>query len=157
MLPPHLLVLQRPDEALEHILDAWLSRHPLPEGPAERLVLLSPNWTPGPEQRPEALPPCAVLLLPSSAAPLASRFSARCAVSYGSGVRDSLTLSSLEGDKLVVAVQRELPAVTGSSVEQQELVLSLRRGVSPLPALAAAGALLLLGARPEELMADPPL
>ena len=157
MLPPSLLVLRRPDEALEHTLDRWLSRHPLPGKAGERLVLLSPNWAPGPGAEPEAVPPCAVLLLPSSAAPLASRFSARCAVSYGSGVRDSLTLSSLEGNRLVIAVQRELPAVTGGSVEQQELVLPVPRGVSPLPVLAAAGALLLLGARPELIMADPPL
>jgi len=38
-------------------------------------------------------------------------------------------------------------------VEQQELVLPFSTGASPLPFLAAAGTLLLLGVPPEELPA----
>ena len=41
----------------------------------------------------------------------------------------------------------------GAVVEQQELVLPFSTGASPLPFLAAAGTLLLLGVPPEELPA----
>ena len=151
MAPNDFLVLERPDEGLSAALHRWLERHPLP--PGERLVLLSPGWEPDPDT---SLPPCGLLLLPSGQEALALRFPAACAVSYGSGVRDSLTLSSVEGSRLAVAVQRELPTVLGGTVEEQELVLARVGEVSPLSALAAVGALLLLGATPEQLMADPP-
>ncbi|MFQ7450091.1 MAG: hypothetical protein ACLRNQ_00115 [Flavonifractor plautii] len=67
--------------------------------------------------------------------------------------RDTLTFSSLEGDRLCLAVQRELVTLGGAVVEQQELVLPFSTGASPLPFLAAAGTLLLLGVPPEELPA----
>ncbi|MFQ9916692.1 MAG: hypothetical protein ACLRWQ_10180 [Flavonifractor plautii] len=66
--------------------------------------------------------------------------------------RDTLTFSSLEGT-VPVAVQRELVTLGGAVVEQQELVLPFSTGASPLPFLAAAGTLLLLGVPPEELPA----
>ena len=151
MAPHDFLVLERPDEGLSAALHRWLGRHPLPMG--ERLVLLSPGWEPAPGT---PLPPCALLLLPSGREELAARFPAACAVSYGTGGRDSLTLSSVEGQQLAVAVQRELPTVLGGAVEEQELVLERRGSASPLSALALVGGLLLLGAAPERLMEDPP-
>ena len=48
---------------------------------------------------------------------------------------------------------RELVTLGGAVVEQQELVLPFSTGASPLPFLAAAGTLLLLGVPPEELPA----
>ena len=79
-------------------------------------------------------------------------------MSYGTSPRDTLTFSSLEGDRLCLAVQRELVTLGGAVVEQQELVLPFSTGASPLPFLAAAGTLLLLGVPPEELpgAAPPP-
>ena len=50
-------------------------------------------------------------------------------------------------------IQRELVTLGGAVVEQQELVLPFSTGASPLPFLAAAGTLLLLGVSPEELPA----
>ena len=93
------------------------------------------------------------MLLPGTAGPLARALNASQAVSYGTSPRDTLTFSSLEGDRLCLAVQRELVTLGGAVVEQQELVLPFSTGASPLPFLAAAGTLLLLGVPPEELPA----
>ena len=76
---------------------------------------------------------------------------AASAVSYGVSPRDSLTISSREGDILWAALQRELVTVDGRVVERQEFPLRLEPGAGELPSLAAAGALLLLGVPPEEL------
>lgn len=76
---------------------------------------------------------------------------AASAVSYGPSPRDSLTISSREGDQLWAALQREIVTVDGRVVERQEFPLALEPGDGALPALAAAGALLLLGVPPEEL------
>lgn len=76
---------------------------------------------------------------------------AASAVSYGSSPRDSLTISSREGDTLWAALQRELVTVDGQVVERQEFPLALGPGEEELSALAAAGALLLLGVPPEKL------
>ena len=67
--------------------------------------------------------PCGTVLLPGTAGPLARALNARQAVSYGTSPRDTLTFSSLEGDRLCLAVQRELVTLGGAVVEQQELVL----------------------------------
>lgn len=70
------------------------------------------------------------------------------AVSYGTSPKDTLTFSSLEGDQICLALQRELVASQGRVVEQQEFVLPFPAGEAPLPFLAAAGVLLLLGEPP---------
>lgn len=92
---------------------------------------------------------CRTVLLPGGAGSLPLR--AASAVSYGASPRDSLTLSSREGDTLWAALQRELVTVDGRVVERQEFPLHLEPGAGELPSLAAAGALLLLGVPPEEL------
>lgn len=92
---------------------------------------------------------CRTVLLPGGAGGLPLR--AASAVSYGASPRDSLTLSSREGDTLWAALQRELVTVDGQVVERQEFPLRLEPGAGELPSLAAAGALLLLGVPPEEL------
>ena len=48
--------------------------------------------------------PCGTVLLPGTAGPLARALNARQAVSYGTSPRDTLTFSSLEGDRLCLAV-----------------------------------------------------
>ena len=93
---------------------------------------------------------CRTVLLPGElgGAPLR----AASAVSYGVSPRDSLTISSREdGATLWVALQRELVTVDGRIVERQEFPLHLEPGERELSALAAAGALLLLGVPPEKL------
>ena len=96
---------------------------------------------------------CRTVLLPGGAGGLPLR--AASAVSYGVSPRDSLTLSSREGDTLWAALQRELVTVDGRVVERQEFPLRLEPGAEELPSLAAAGALLLLGVPPEELSRPP--
>ena len=97
------------------------------------------------------LPDCRTVLLPGQAGELLRTKQAASAVSYGASPRDSLTISSREGNTLWAALQRELVTVDGQVVERQEFPLTLEPEVGELPALAAAGALLLLGVPPEEL------
>lgn len=99
---------------------------------------------------------CRTVLLPGQAGGLAEGLRAASAVSYGPSPRDSLTISSREGDKLLVALQRELVTMDGRVVERQEFPVVLPTGAGELPTLAAAGALLLLGVPPEELGAEAP-
>lgn len=94
---------------------------------------------------------CRTVLLPGDAGELLDGLRAASAVSYGTSPRDSLTISSREGDRLWAALQRELVTVGGQVVERQEFPLTLAPGTKELPALAAAGALLLLGVPPEAL------
>ena len=76
---------------------------------------------------------------------------AASAISYGASPRDSLTISSREGNTLWAALQREVVTVSGRVVERQEFPLTLRPGEEELAALAVAGALTLLDVPPEEL------
>lgn len=92
---------------------------------------------------------CRTVLLPGGTGGVLPQ--AASAVSYGTSPRDSITISSREGDILWAALQRELVTVDGQVVERQEFPLALEPGQEELPALAAAGALLLLGIPPEEL------
>jgi len=94
---------------------------------------------------------CRTVLLPGAAAPLARTLRTGQAVSYGTSPRDTLTFSSLEGDRLCVALQRELVTLEGAVVERQELVLPYPPESSPLHFLAVTGALLLLDALPDSL------
>ena len=98
---------------------------------------------------------CRTVLLPGGAGPLARALRTGQAVSYGTSPRDTLTFSSLEGDRICLALQRELVTLQGTVVEQQAMVLPFPPEVSPLPFLATAGTLLLLGMPPEQLMALP--
>lgn len=91
---------------------------------------------------------CRILLIPGDAPP---PLGAETVITCGLSPRDSLTLSSREGDTLWAALQRELVTVDGQVVERQEFPLRLEPGAGELPSLAAAGALLLLGVPPEEL------
>lgn len=112
------------------------------------LLVVSPDAAARRMELPEA---CRTVLLPGDAAELLEGLRAASAVSYGISPRDSLTISSREGDRIWAALQRELVTVGGQVVERQEFSLSLAPGAKELSALAAAGALLLLGVPPEAL------
>lgn len=99
---------------------------------------------------------CAMALLPGTAGPLARRLGGGCVVSYGTSHRDTLTFSSLEGNHIGLAIQRELVTLEGCVVERQELPLPLPSGWDPQLLLAAAGVLLLAGLSPEALRAALP-
>ena len=95
---------------------------------------------------------CRLVLLPGSAAPMARGLRVEGAVSYGTGPKNTITLSSLDSDRLCLAVQRELVTVSGGIVERQDLVLPCPAGqADPELLLARAGALLLLDAHPASL------
>lgn len=91
---------------------------------------------------------CRMLLLPGGLGPLARGLRCACAVSYGTSPKDTLTFSSLEGDQICVALQRELVTLAGGVVEQQEWVLPFPAGSDPMDYLAAVGILLILGLPP---------
>ena len=111
--------------------------------------------SPGAARRGLRLPAaCRTVLLPGDAGELLEGVRAASAVSYGTSPRDSLTISSREGDRLWAALQRELVTVDGQVVERQEFPLVVPPGIQALSALAVAGALLLLGVPPEELEPD---
>ena len=109
------------------------------------LLVVSPRAA---ERRRQLPTGCRTVLLPGGAGGLLSGLDPAAAVSYGTGPRDTLTLSSREGRQLWCAIQRELVTVEGQVVERQELPLRLPDHMSPLSVLAAAGALLLLGGAP---------
>lgn len=95
---------------------------------------------------------CRLLLLPGGAGPLVRGMKVEGAVSYGAGGRNTITLSSLEGGRICLAVQRELVTVEGGVVERQELVLPYPAGqTEPELFMARVGALLLLGGMPNEV------
>lgn len=97
------------------------------------------------------IPPSRLLLLPGSDLSLLQRCKAACVMSYGGSSKDSLTLSSLEGRQLSLAIQRELPTLSGGSVERQELMFPLRGEEGPLDLLFRVGLLLVLGVCVEDL------
>ena len=119
------------------------------EGPAGRPALLV--ISPGAAGEEIAAAACRTVLLPGDAWGLPEGLRAASAVSYGLSPRDSLTLSSREGERLWCALQRELVTLDGAVVERQEFPVLPPPGLEPLSALAAAGALLLLGVPPERL------
>lgn len=89
---------------------------------------------------------CRIVLLPGGAGPMARGMHVESAVSYGAGPQNTITLSSLEGDKICLAIQRELVTVEGCVVDRQELVLPFPAGrETPDLFMARVGALLLLG------------
>jgi len=94
---------------------------------------------------------CETVLLPGNMAHQLGTLRARSAVSYGLSGRDTITLSSKEGRRLWVAVQRDLVRLNGTVLERQEFPIRIPEGADELQTLALAGAMLLLGALAEEL------
>ncbi len=92
---------------------------------------------------------CRTALLPGGLSALTRALPADTVVSYGASSRNTLTLSSLEGEQAAVAIQREFVSLEGKAVERQELVLPYD-GQSPDLFLAEAGAALLLGRLPAD-------
>lgn len=127
-------------------LSAWPGRGTRVNGRHPALLVVSPRAAERGLPLPER---CRTVLLPGELGGVPLR--AASAVSYGVSPRDSLTVSSREDGGLWVALQRELVTVDGRIVERQEFPLALAPGEGELTALAAAGALLLLGVPPEKL------
>ena len=141
------LVLERGEgirRAVQAGLSAWGGGAAGPSG----LLVISPRAA---ESGLLRIPACRVVLLPGVGRETLGELRAASAVSYGLSPRDSLTLSSREGERLWCALQRELVTLDGAVVERQEFPVLPPPALEPLSALAAAGALLLLGVPPERL------
>lgn len=91
---------------------------------------------------------CRTTLLPGAALPLARLLKAESAVSYGASPKDTLTISSLEGKQICVALQREIITLDGATLERQEFVLPFSPGEDPERFLGLTGARLLLTGSP---------
>ena len=142
------LVLERSEGIRRAVLaglEAWGGPR-VGDGPS--LLVISPRAA---GSGPLRVPPCRAVLLPGEGRRELGELQAASAVSYGLSPRDSLTLSSREGERLWCALQRELVTLDGAVVERQEFPVLPPPGLEPLSALAAAGALLLLGVPPERL------
>ena len=83
-------------------------------------------------------------LLPGGSAAACRGVRAASAVSYGLGSQNTLTLSSMTGTSVSVALQRELLTLSGKAVERQEWVLPMDRAATAEEFLCLAGVLLLL-------------
>ena len=112
------------------------------------LLVVSPRAA---ERRRQLPTGCRTVLLPGGAGGVLSGLDPAAAGSYGTGPRDTLTLSSREGDRLWLALQREVVTVQGQVVERQEFPFRSTAAQPTQAALAVAGALLLLGVRPDHL------
>lgn len=104
---------------------------------------------PGVERLDEAVR-CRIVLLHGEQRELLERIGAECAVSYGLSPRDTVTLSSRRGDRLWVAVQRELVRADGTVLERQELSVEAEDGLDTMDILALTGAGLILGSVPKK-------
>ena len=89
------------------------------------------------------------LLAPGTLFPAESSIHASRVVSYGFSPRDSITLSSMSEEKIVLTIQRELFNLNGSILERQEI--PIKNIGSPMDSLVIASAFLLLGTSPESL------
>ena len=137
------------DRAIRRELERLGPGREAPVSPAHpALLVVSPEAARRGLPLPEA---CRTVLLPGDAGGLLEGVRAASAVSYGASPRDSLTISSRAGGRLWAALQRELVTVDGQVVERQEFPLAPPPGGGDMPALAVAGALLLLGVPPEAL------
>lgn len=94
---------------------------------------------------------CHTVLLPGNESGLLQNICARGAVSYGLSGRDSITLSSREGRRMWVAIQRELVRLDGTVLERQEISVRALADMDTMQILALVGALLLMGVEPDKI------
>ena len=97
---------------------------------------------------------CNVLLVPGKyAARAAEAITSGCIVSFGMSTRDTITLSSVDDGRPVLAIQRELVTLGGEVLERQEIPIRLQHPVPADTLMAAAGVMLILNVKPENLEA----
>lgn len=92
-----------------------------------------------------------ILLLPGVHAELIKNHPADCVISYGTAEKDSVSFSSIEKDRVMISLRRELPTILGEVMARSEFVLPIRPGVQPVSLLFWAGLSLVLGLTEEEL------
>ena len=109
-------------------------------GTCPELLVVAPDFA---VSESHALPrvKCGILLLAGGAN--AAIFDTSCIVTYGMSPKNTLTVSSISGARLVISLQREVATVEGVVLERQELVVEGHGSAECR--LAAAGAVLLSG------------
>ena len=122
-------------EGIEADILRRLARHgrslgQIPTADHPALLVVSPRAAAHGDGRPER---CRMALLPGDTTLPGWDLQAASAVSYGSGPKNTLTLSSREGRKLWLALQRELVTIQGQVVDRQEFPWMLDHGASPSP------------------------
>lgn len=80
----------------------------------------------------------------TAAAQLLSQYGG-AAIGCGTSPRDTFSLASFSEQKAVVSLQRNLPTLTGETVEPGDLTLRLRRGCSVFEIMAFCAVMLLCG------------
>ncbi|MBR4098389.1 MAG: hypothetical protein IKK44_00185 [Clostridium sp.] len=139
------------DEGIEAAIRRSLARQNggafSPGGGRPDLLVVSPEGAAMTWRLPAS---CRTVLLPGQAGTLLTGMHTASAVSYGTGSRDTLTLSSHRGP-LWAALQREVVTLGGQVVERQEFPIAPSSRGGAMEALAVAGALLLLGVPPNAL------
>lgn len=90
------------------------------------------------------IPPvsCRALLMPAEME--IQNIDADYAVSYGMNGKDTVTVSSIDEEECVVALQRELVTLCGAVLERQEIPIRNTQGLEKEELLAAVGAALIL-------------
>ena len=72
-------------------------------------------------------------------------------VSYGMHRENTVTASSINGDKLSVSVRRRIPTVSGGFVDEQEIIIHSESGRNEDEILGEVATLLAAGAEPKSL------
>ena len=96
---------------------------------------------------------CGILLTPSGKMQeLSKNIKADTVISYGMSPKDSITLSSIEPGSIMLSIQRELPTLSDTILERQDIPVRSPDGAAPEDAMAFSAAMLLAGIPPENLM-----
>ena len=93
-----------------------------------------------------------ILIIPdtvdaSNLSPILANF----VVSYGMRHENTVTASSINGDKLSVSIRRRIPTVAGSFVDEQEIIIHSKKGSVTDEILGEVATLLAAGAEPKSL------
>lgn len=80
-----------------------------------------------------------------------SAFPENNVISYGLRSKNTVTASSLIGEKLVVAIQKEIPTVNGATVDEQEFSVNVKNGGQSDKVLGIVSTLLTLNVPVEEI------
>ncbi len=78
-------------------------------------------------------------------------FSAGNVISYGLCSKDTITVSSLIGNRLVVSLQRELSALSGEVIPEQDFCISISDAENADSVLGTVGLLLVCGMPPDKI------
>ena len=72
------------------------------------------------------------------------------AITCGTGLRDTLSIASLDDMRATISLQRELTSINGDAYEPHDFIAHLSQKTDVYPLLAVCGTLLLCGIKPED-------